>query len=169
MPTDEAKATLSKFCGGMGLDVGYGGVSITPNTINVDLPQKRQHGGNDPQHLYGSGDDLYWFRDCVLDYVYSSHLLENFEIKRMEVFIAEWLRVLKPGGYLVLYLPDQQRYEEHCATAGAPSNPAHKYKELSYDWFMENVMNQIMQDRNLELIHHNKSVGKFSFELVVRK
>jgi predicted SAM-dependent methyltransferase len=168
MPTDEARHTLSRFCVGMGLDIGYGGQSITPNTINVDLPEKRQHGGADPQHLFGSGDDLYWFQDGVLDYVYSSHLLENFNIPKMREFISEWLRVLKPGGFLVLYLPDQQRYEEHCARAGAPSNPAHKYKELNYDWFMEKVMNQIIQDWNLQLVHYNKSVGNFSFELVVR-
>jgi predicted SAM-dependent methyltransferase len=166
MPTDEARTTLAQYCQGMGIDVGYGGMSITPNTINVDLPQKRQHGGDDPQHLYGSGDDLYWFKDGVLDYVYSSHLLENFKIPRMRKFIREWLRVLKPGGYLVLYLPDQQKYEDHCAAAGAPHNPAHQYKELNYRWFIENVL----EDKwNLSIIHYNEAVGKFSFEIVLKK
>jgi predicted SAM-dependent methyltransferase len=103
MPTEEVRELVSPFCHGCGIDVGYGGVSVTPNTINVDLPQKRQHGGADPQHLFGSGDDLYWFKDSVLDYVYSSHLLENFLVPRMHRFLREWTRVLRPDGYKKVY------------------------------------------------------------------
>lgn len=172
MPTAEARQSLAKYCQGNGIDVGYGGIAITPNTINLDLPEKKQHGGNDPQHLFGNGKELYWFKDEVLDYVYSSHLLENFYIPEMHEFLKEWFRVLKPGGLIILYLPDQKVYEEHCRKAGANHNPAHKYKELSLEWFIESVikpLNKEIEVYKLDIIYKNPNAGKFSFELVLRK
>lgn len=167
MPTDEARATLAQYCQGMGVDVGYGGISITPTTINIDLPEKRQHGGDDPQHLYGNGRNLYWFKDGVLDYVYSSHLLENFEINDMVAFIEEWMRVVKKGGRIVLYLPDEQAYREHCHEAGANHNPAHKYAELNLEWFKKNVANKFLSRSSF--IYQNPQMGKFSFGIVMEK
>jgi hypothetical protein len=40
--------------------------------------------------------------------------------------LAEWVRVLKVGGYLILYLPIQQKYVEYCAATNQPTNPGHK-------------------------------------------
>ena len=167
MPTDEARGTaLADYCQGMGVDVGYGGMSITPTTINVDLPNKRQHGGNDPQHLYGNGANLYWFKNEVLDYVYSSHLLENFDTSRMLTFLLEWIRVVKIGGHIVLYLPDEQRYRAHCLMAGANHNPAHKYEELNLEWFKMQV---VYRQSLAKVIYENPQMGKFSFGIVLRR
>ena len=43
--------------------------------------------------LVPKAKDLYWFRDGVLDYVYSSHLLEDYV--DTEAVLREWLRVLR--------------------------------------------------------------------------
>jgi ADP-heptose:LPS heptosyltransferase len=56
-----------------------------------------------------------------MDWVYSSHLLEHVDspIKAL----TEWWRVLKPGGYMVLYLP----HEDHYPKIGEPgANVDHK-------------------------------------------
>jgi len=161
MPTEEARINLSKYCKGNGIDVGYGGVSITPNTINVDLVEKCQSRGNDPQHLFGNGRDLYWFKDGVLDYVYSSHLLENFYIEEMLEFLKEWYRVLKKGGYIVLYLPVEKTYREK----NKKCNPAHKYLELDAGWFLSNVASKL----DVKPIYINTQAGRFSFEMVLQK
>jgi len=49
----------------------------------------------------------------VLDFVYSSHLLEDFN--DTEGVLREWLRVLKLGRSFGLVLPDEQVYTAHTA------------------------------------------------------
>lgn len=97
---------LAKFCVGAGLDIGYGGDPIVPHAICFDLPRAYARYFDHPQHLHGDGGNLTCFRDTSLDYVYSSHLLEDFE--NTATALKEWFRVLKPGGKLDLFLPDEQ-------------------------------------------------------------
>lgn len=84
-------------------------------------------GGNDSIGVYKSlfpaiktvtifdieqGDAQYLARvpDNEFDFVYSAHCLEHV----MDPYIAlpNWLRVVKPNGYLVLTLPDEDLYEQ---------------------------------------------------------
>jgi hypothetical protein len=39
--------------------------------------------------------------------------------------------VLKPGGDLVLFCPDEQVYREHCKNTGQPYNTQHKIPDLN--------------------------------------
>jgi SAM-dependent methyltransferase len=55
-----------------------------------------------------------------MDFVYSAHLLEH--VQDFESALREWWRVIKPGGYLVLYLPHKKFYP-NIGTPG--SNPDH--------------------------------------------
>jgi len=50
--------------------------------------------------LAGYTEQLHWFRDGVLDFVYSSHLLED--LVDTEAVLREWIRILRPGGRLIL-------------------------------------------------------------------
>ena len=59
--------------------MGFGGDPIVPNAICMDLPKKYAHYEGHPQHLHGSADNLNWFKDNSLDWVYSSHVFEDFE------------------------------------------------------------------------------------------
>lgn len=45
------------------------------------------------------------FRDGAAEAVYAIHLLEHFHRMEAERALAEWYRVLQPGGLLVLELP----------------------------------------------------------------
>lgn len=58
------------------------------------------------------------------DSIFSSHLLEHFEREKVPAILADWARVLRPGGYLVLYVPSANLYPK----AGTPgANDDHKW------------------------------------------
>ena len=96
--TDKVRDRLKNYCIGDGLDLGYGGSSISPTAINMDMPSGPYAVfDDDPQHLHGDARNLHWFKDGVLDYVYSSALLEDFEPSSMLDIVKEWLRVIKPA------------------------------------------------------------------------
>lgn len=56
--------------------------------------------------VVASGDDLP-FKDNIWDFVISSHVIEHFydPVKTVE----EWLRVVKPGGYVYIIAPHKER------------------------------------------------------------
>lgn len=90
------RSVALQFCKGDGLDVGCGRWAVSRTAIGVDLQ-------TEVGHLTGPADSLYWFRDEVLDYVFSSHCLEH--VLDWKKALTEWIRVLKPGGILFLYIP----------------------------------------------------------------
>ena len=104
-----------------GVDIGGGGSPIFPQAINIDEQQF-------PSTVQWHGDarDLSFFRDGVLDYVFSSHCWEDFDSEEKPKILAEWVRVLKPDGYLFLLLPDEQRYRASCLKNNSKANPNHK-------------------------------------------
>jgi SAM-dependent methyltransferase len=57
----------------------------------------------DAQHLAGVADDS-------LDFVHSSHCLEHLVDPREG--LRHWFRVVKPGGFLVVTVPDEDLYEQ---------------------------------------------------------
>ena len=121
--TSKCRARLAPYCTGCGVDLGPGGDPITPHAIRVDLPHPYSHVGTLPVQLSGKAENLYWFRDGVLDFVYSSHLLEDYP--DTEAVLREWLRVLKPLGNLIIFCPDEQVYRKHCDATGQPYNTHH--------------------------------------------
>jgi len=88
---------FDKYCQGKGLDIGYGGDLLAPNCKGWD----REHG--DAQYLHG-------MEDASFDFVYSSHTLEH--MVNPGIALRNWWRVLKPGGYLILYIPHRDLYEK---------------------------------------------------------
>lgn len=49
------------------------------------------------------------FRDASVDVVYSSHMVEHLDPGEVEAFLAECRRVMKPGGWLRVVVPDLER------------------------------------------------------------
>ena len=169
--TSKCRERLIKYCQGNGIDVGYGGDPIVHTAINIDLPNPYTKVGVFPRHLSGDGRDLYWFQDNCLDYVYSSHLLEDFPVNEIIDTFSEWLRVLKPGGYLVLYLPDEQAYRKYCKDRNKPANDNHKNEKFSLEFLKYLIYSCCDYDERVhfEIVHENAHCEDYSFELVIKK
>lgn len=101
---------FERFCAGKGLDIGYGGDLLSENCQGWDI----EHG--DAQTLKG-------LKDSEFDFVYSSHTLEH--VDDASVTLKNWWRVIKPGGYLILYLPHRDLYERK-KTLPSRWNETHK-------------------------------------------
>lgn len=127
--TEKHRALVIGYCKGNGLDLGSGGDPIVPTAIQVELPDAYcpSFDHKYPPQLKGSAVNLVWFRDGVFDYVFSSHLIEDFMASDQEMVLREWSRVLKPGGHLVVLAPEHDRWRAALA-AGQPENLAHKHE-----------------------------------------
>ena len=165
--TAKARERLGKYCQGNGIDIGFGGDPITPSAIAIDMEVPYLTYNQHPQNLKGDGRNLYWFRNEVLDYVYSSHLLEDFPEQETPFIILEWLRVLKPGGYLVIYCPDEPNYREYCKKTGQKFNEWHKVSNFGLK-FLVGVLETHFKGK-YEIVHEIELVDEYSFDLVVRK
>jgi predicted SAM-dependent methyltransferase len=161
--TSKCRLRLAPFCQGNGLDLGPGGDPITPKAVRVDLPTPYAQVGEFPVQLTGDASCLSWFKDSSLDYVYSSHLLEDFV--DTESVLKEWLRVLKPGGRLVIFCPDEQIYRKHCSKTGQPYNTNHKHEDFS----LEKIKRILDSIGEVRIVHEANVVDIYSWELVAEK
>lgn len=166
--TSTCRERLAKFCVGNGLDIGAGGDAFIPNAICIDRAPgdpSRANTGTSPTHLVGDAWKLHWFSDGVLDFVASSHTLEDAQ--DTESVLREWIRVLKPGGHLVLFLPDEQVYRAHCKRTGQPYNFAHQHSEFSLRYVQE-ILDRIGQTKTVHALWPVPN-NAYSFDLVVQK
>lgn len=119
------------YCSGNGIDIGSQGDPVVPWAIQMDLPNDQflQYNSQNPPagyiHWRSSAVEDLPFKDGVLDFVFSSHLIEDFE--DWEPILMEWVRVIKPGGHLIVAVPDKVRFAEAIAK-GQPPNCAHKHE-----------------------------------------
>lgn len=90
---------------GRGIDVGCGPDPLTPEDfpkITEVVPYDRELGHQDGQFLPE-------IKDAEFDFVHSSHCLEHLVNTRSA--LTNWLRVLKPGGFIVCTIPEEFLYE----------------------------------------------------------
>lgn len=161
--TSKARGSLSVFCTGDGIDIGYGGDPIVRNAICMDMPNAYAKYKKNPQHLHGDAKDLTWFRDESLDFIYSSHVLEDFADTL--AVLQEWLRVLRIGGNLILFCPDEQLYRKDCLKRGKPRNHHHIHENFN----LEYVKKLLSTRKDVQVVHERFPVGVYSFELVAKK
>ncbi|MGL4858480.1 MAG: methyltransferase domain-containing protein [Enterobacteriaceae bacterium] len=100
----------ARFCTrwlvGNGIDIGGG-----PDSIGLYRPLFPLMGAvtlydlaqGDAQYLANVGDNEF-------DFVYSAHCLEH--VYDPGIALSNWLRVVKPGGHLVITVPDEDLYEQ---------------------------------------------------------
>ena len=107
------KWDVLKYAVGKGLDLGCGDSRPQDWMIGIDgRPGNGPRGPNiiadcRPKSTRGPGEqkvqDLSMFADGSQDYVFSSHLLQLLE--QWPLVLAEWWRLVRQDGYLVLFLP----------------------------------------------------------------
>lgn len=109
----------TKYFRGSGIDVGAGNDTLGNHTLHFpsitsikawDMPD------GDAQYLVTVPDDAY-------DFLHSSHCLEHME--DYGVALYNWIRVVKPGGYLVITIPEEKMYEHD--TWPSKFNSDHKW------------------------------------------
>lgn len=100
--TSKIREHVQKYLVGNGLDIGCGPDPITKfcDAFDQTMYPGVTHVG-DAAHLP--------FEDGAYDWIFSSHALEDFE--KTDETLVEWLRVLKTGGVVILYVPNQFLYK----------------------------------------------------------
>ncbi len=124
------KWDIVPYTRGTGLDLGCGPVKPFPHFIGIDnnVDANIFNSEASARSLTANCEKLKIFANESMDFVFSSHLLEH--IHDWEAALKEWWRVIKVGGYLVLYLP----HASHYPRIGQPgSNPDHKHDFLPAD------------------------------------
>lgn len=115
---------LVRYMRGVVLDLGCGPQKIfkAANIIGVDDDRDVKLFGIKANPDVRCDCTKLPFLDSYADTVFSSHLLEH--VVDYKAALAEWWRLVKPGGYLILYLP----HADHYPNIGMPgSNPDHKH------------------------------------------
>ncbi|MDH4232288.1 MAG: methyltransferase domain-containing protein [Nitrospirota bacterium] len=97
---DRLLAELRKHAG-RGLHLGSGSTKLE-GMINCDL-------FNPEADLRADAKDLSMFEDGSVDYIESHHMIEHLSFADTDTALAEWRRVLRPGGVLVISCPDISR------------------------------------------------------------
>lgn len=112
---------LVRYTRGRGLDLGCGPSKAFPHFIGVDsFKDTELFGIQMKPDVVCDVTKLDLFTSASMDFVYSSHTLEH--IVDHQSALKEWWRLVKPGGYLCLYLPHRDFYP-NIGTDGA--NPDH--------------------------------------------
>jgi len=96
----------NRYFVGDGLDVGGG---PDPLGLYIEL-FPRLKGVRTWDKEDGDAQSLDGLEDGSQDFVHSSHCLEHLDDPAAG--LANWFRVLKPGGHLVLMVPDEDLYEQ---------------------------------------------------------
>lgn len=153
------KYLLPKYTRGRVLEIGCGMEKAFPHFIGYDSGHHFGKGGAD---IVGDAASLSLFADESFDSVFSSHVLEHME--DMQAALAEWCRVIKPGGYLCLYVPSANLYPK-CGEEGA--NPDHKH-----DIYPGDIVRLIAPDKygwNVEIAEERNQEDEYSILFIAQK
>lgn len=140
--TSKVRHLVISYCEGLGCDIGFGGDKIKKeNCIGIDYSQPYANTGKDQVDIACDVmNEKIPVADNTYDYVYSSHLIEDFIDTNKG--LLEFIRILKSGGNLILVFPDQIKYEKHCLQSGQPLNTHHVHKNMGNE-FMLNCLKKI--------------------------
>ncbi len=139
--------TAKRYCAGTGIDIGANAWPF-PGAMPVD------------DRLGENAYRLERFEDESLDYIFSSHCLEH--LARWQDALRLWIRKLKPGGVLFLYLPHESM------TLWRPGGPwvggAHKW---SPTW---QTLIPFLEEAGMDILEYNPDRDDYwSFHIAARK
>lgn len=133
--TQKTRWRAVPFTAGRGLDIGCGPAKLfdTEFVIGIDSGYDNEHHGVPVNaNLRLDARDLSQFAGGGWDFVYSSFLLQYFPYEEVPEILRGWFRLIKVGGTMVLYVPDEDQYPK-CAEPergiGAEQgvHPAHRW------------------------------------------
>jgi ADP-heptose:LPS heptosyltransferase len=150
---------VAKYLRGRGLDIGAGDFRVLPHVITVDNMHHAMFGFTNKPDIMSEAHDLAIFGDQSMDFVYSSHTLEHVE--DYKGCLKEWWRLVKVGGYLVLYLPHKDFYP-NIGENGA--NPDHKH-----DFLPDDIIGAMPSGWDLLECDERNQDDEYSFLLVFKR
>ncbi|CAB4211900.1 AdoMet_MTases domain containing protein [uncultured Caudovirales phage] len=150
------KYLLPRYTRGRVLEIGCGQEKAFPHFIGYD---SGHHFGKGAADLIGDAATLSLFADESFDAVFSSHVLEHMD--DMQAALNEWSRVIKPGGYLCIYVPSANFYPK-CGEPGA--NPDHKH-----DIYPGDVEGMLGRGWVFEIREERDQDDEYSLLLIARK
>ena len=176
----EREGFFKKYCRGRGIDIGCGNDILKTDQFKLNiLPYDRRYQSGNATFMKGLPSRSF-------NYVHSSHCLEH--IQDLKTCIKNWWRLLKPGGYLLLLLPERDLYEKK---KKLPSkwNQGHKHffllerdekpntigivpflgKQLQTFGEYRFLSARTLQERVSPPDKRGHSVGEYSIEIIVKK
>lgn len=118
--------SVEKFLSGTGLDMGCGNCPLLrDDCLHVDqAPQPIAVEQVGPA-LVIQANAIMFDPGRKVDYVFSSHMVEDLPSRQAIIdCLNGWTKLLKPGGYIVLLLPDMQN--RRYPTVADGGNPSHR-------------------------------------------
>jgi SAM-dependent methyltransferase len=160
--TERYRVLTTKYCSGVGVDIASAGDPVVPWAINFELPEAEFAYYNDghkplgPIQLSGTAEKLPFNNDSM-DFVYSSHLLEDF--LDWWPILTEWVRVLKHGGKLIVLVPDKILWNEQLARGQTP-NCFHKHESYAGELstYADKLGLEVIEDRLTNLFPTDYSI-----------
>lgn len=162
--TSKIRFEVAPYTMGSVLDVGCGIDKLWPHALGVDSQRDAALYGTPvkPDIVVPDARRMPIFGDEAFDAVFSSHTLEHIEDHRAA--LAEWWRLVRPGGHLVLYLPDKAAYPN----IGEPgANPDHRHDFAPQD--LIDAMGEVAPDWSLVENQTRHEGREYSFLQVYRK
>ena len=156
METPKYRDITVPYCNGSGLDLGSGGEPVVPWAFQVD---KWRHPG---VHYVWDVTNLL-FQPGTFDFVYASHVLEDFENWK-DVF-DYWVTLVKPGGHLIILVPDRERFRA-AVEAGQPDNLDHRHE------FELGELSAVASDNGLKVLqesHGQTSPNDYTIIFIAQK
>ena len=155
-------SSIEKYLIGNGIDVGCGTNRISPEILSIDQQPNKKFAHADIVHDCHDleitepkewNETTFTFEDNTIDFIFSSHCLEDFE--DIKTVFMNWWNKIKLNGYMILLLPDM----EPCSCDYCQSEPAktarEKEKRSARYWTIEDY--EINKRGNPS---HKTNVGK---------
>jgi ADP-heptose:LPS heptosyltransferase/predicted SAM-dependent methyltransferase len=155
---------LVPYMNGRVFDLGCGPQKVYPVAIGIDNKVDAKLFGIEvkPDIAVQTCERMEFLADGAADTVFSSHLLEH--IYDFSGALKEWWRILKVGGHMILYLPNN---DDAIESGGYPkigepgANPDHKWN-VSYDL----IVNTMKAIGSWDLVEFEKRSKDFEYSLL---
>jgi len=116
----------------------------------------------DAQYMQKIADNTY-------DFVHSSHCLEHMH--DVKIALKNWIRITKPGGYLIITIPDEDLYEQGHWPSRFNQDHKHTFticKKKSWSPVSINIMELLMSFSNVVAVEKIELIRDFYHEALKR-
>jgi len=147
---------------GKGVDVGCGARKIRDDVLGVDIDRKVK------PDVVASGDSLP-FPDGEFDFVCGIHSFEHFA--DADLVLCEWLRVLRPGGFIGIVHPDITFTKRQKGPAENKVLRDNRYYKHYHEHSLESFLSFLKKRLSLgfDIVDFGPACPNWSFYVILKK